>query len=87
MCLVIFGILWAIRTHIKKPGVLFGIYLMFNGVERFLIEQIRVNPPYKFLGIEATQAELIATGLFLGGLATLIVFRRKTQPSSESQTS
>ena len=87
MCLVIFGILWAIRTYIKKPGVLFGIYLMFNGVERFLIEQIRVNPPYKFLGIEATQAELIATALFLGGLITLIVCMKKALPDSPTQTS
>ena len=30
----IFAILWAIRTRMKKPGTLFGIYLMFNGLER-----------------------------------------------------
>ena len=87
MCLAIFGFLWAIRTRIKKPGVLFGIYLMFNGVERFIIEKIRVNPPYKFLGIEATQAELIATALFVGGLITLIVCLKKALPDAETQTS
>ena len=87
MCLAIFAILWAIRTRMKKPGTLFGIYLMFNGLERFVIEKIRVNPPYKFLGIEATQAELIATALFIGGLVTLIVSLRKTKATPEAQSS
>lgn len=85
MCLAIFGILWALRTKIRKPGILFGIYMMFNGVERFLIEKIRVNPPYKFLGIEATQAELIAAGLFLGGLITLLLCMKKSTEADASQ--
>ena len=79
MCLGIFGILWGLRRRFKKPGVLFGIYLMFNGLERFLIEKIRVNPPYKFLGIEATQAELISTSLFLAGLVTLVICLKREQ--------
>ena len=79
MCLVIFGILWSLRRHLKAPGLIFGVYLMLNGIERFLIEQIRVNPPYSLGGIEATQAELIAVSLFLGGIVTLIFSMRKKE--------
>ena len=85
MCLVIFGILWGLRRHLKAPGLIFGVYLMLNGIERFLIEQIRVNPPYSLGGIEATQAELIAFSLFLGGIVTLIVCMRRKEPTQISK--
>lgn len=68
-----FLVLWFIRKKIAIPGVLFGLYLMLNGVERFVIEKIRVNIKYDLVaGIKATQAEMIATGLFLAGLGLII---------------
>jgi len=69
---LIFLILWKIRHHIKLPGMLFGIYLMFNAVERFFIELIRVNTKYTVGGLSFTQAELIAVILFLAGVALVI---------------
>ncbi len=65
--LLIFAFLWKIRTKINTPGMMFGIYLMFAGVERFLIELIRVNSKYNVAGISFTQAELISLILFIGG--------------------
>ncbi len=67
MALIIAGILWSIRKKIKLPGRLFAIYLMFNGAERFLIEQIRVNTRISFFGIHPTQAEIISLSLLLAG--------------------
>ncbi|MDA9807811.1 prolipoprotein diacylglyceryl transferase [Flavobacteriales bacterium] len=64
MSLAIFGILWAMRKHIKVPGALFFIYLAFNGVERFFIEKIRINTEYNILG-GVTQAEIISFSLIL----------------------
>ncbi len=64
MSLAIFGILWALRKHIKVPGALFFIYLAFNGVERFFIEKIRINTEYNILG-GITQAEIISFSLIL----------------------
>lgn len=64
MSLAIFGILWAMRKHIKVPGALFFIYLAFNGVERFFIEKIRINSEYNILG-GITQAEIISFSLIL----------------------
>lgn len=68
MAIVIFAILWSIRKKIKAPGVLFFIYLIFNGIERFLIEHIRVNNTYDIFGYHITQAELISPILILIGL-------------------
>jgi prolipoprotein diacylglyceryltransferase len=80
MAFIIGGILWALRKRITIPGILFFIYLIFNGVERFLIEKIRVNDKYEVLGIQSTQAEFIATILFLIGVAgCLVLWRRHRQ--------
>ncbi len=67
MATAIFGVLWALRKRIRIPGQLFSIYLVFNGLERFLIEQIRVNVEMEALGLTFTQAELIAVLTFVGG--------------------
>lgn len=66
--LLIFAFLWKIRTKIKIPGMMFGLYLMFAGVERFLVELIRVNSKYTVGGISFTQAELISLLLFVAGV-------------------
>lgn len=77
MSLMIFAILWSIRKKLKVPGALFAIYLMFNGTERFLIEKIRVNNVFDFLGMRVTQAEIISTALTIIGLILLIFLTLK----------
>ncbi|MBO7142169.1 MAG: prolipoprotein diacylglyceryl transferase, partial [Bacteroidales bacterium] len=72
MMLIIFGILMIIRKKINFPGMLFGIYLTLQGIERLLIESIRVNNKFNLFGIEVTQAQIIATCLIIAGLT--IVF-------------
>jgi prolipoprotein diacylglyceryl transferase len=84
-CLVLFFILWSFRKKLKIPGTLFALYLMLNGLERFLIEKIRVNNPTNFLGFigfHPTQAEVISTLLFLSGLAIWIYLYRKSKTTS-----
>lgn len=73
VCFILFLILWRIRRHIKLPGMMFGIYLMMNGLERFSVELIRVNTRYHVGGLSFTQAELISSLLFICGLL-LVVF-------------
>ncbi len=73
---IIFIILWNLRKRIAIPGVIFSIYLSLNGIERFFIEKIRINPDYHFLGISATQAELIAILLFVSGLFGIWYFTK-----------
>jgi len=67
ICILLFFFLWSIRNKVKAPGVLFGIYMILAGVERFFIELIRVNTKYHVAGISFTQAELISIFMVLGG--------------------
>ncbi|HET6254657.1 MAG TPA: prolipoprotein diacylglyceryl transferase family protein [Puia sp.] len=77
MCLGLFFILWAIRKRLRTPGKLFGIYLILNGIERFVIEHIRVNSKYDFLPGHPTQAEVISSALVLSGVAILWALNRR----------
>jgi prolipoprotein diacylglyceryl transferase len=68
MAFTIGGILFALRKPLQSfPGMLFFIYLIFNGVERFFIERVRVNQVYDTMG-GFTQAQMIAMALLLIGL-------------------
>jgi phosphatidylglycerol:prolipoprotein diacylglycerol transferase len=77
LCIGMFGLMWAFRKKIKIPGLMFCIYLILNGGERFLIEHIRINFNYKFLGITFTQAELIGGLMLLGGVVGLVIIAYK----------
>jgi prolipoprotein diacylglyceryltransferase len=72
-----------IRKRITQPGILTGIYLVFAGSERFLIEKIRVNNRIHSLPFEPTQAELISVFLILTGIIFL-VFSKKWFPKLNS---
>lgn len=67
-CSVLFFILWSFRTKWKQTGLMFGVYLVLNGFERFSIELIRVNEKYHVGSFSFTQAELIAVLLVISGL-------------------
>lgn len=73
MALLIFAFLWAIRRRLPFWGQMTGIYLLFNGLERFLIEQIRVNTVYQIFGGEVTQAELISSAMMIAGIVVFIL--------------
>jgi phosphatidylglycerol:prolipoprotein diacylglycerol transferase len=64
-------VLWRLRDRFA-PGVLFGIYLIVAGIERFLVEFIRRNDDV-VAGL--TQAQLISLVL-LGVGAAIVVVRR-----------
>ncbi len=68
MAFAIFAFLWSIRKRIVAPGMMFSIYLFFNGMERFFIEKIRVNTLYHVGSFSFTQAELISSLLMILGV-------------------
>ncbi len=79
MCLILFFVLWKIRTRITIPGVFFSIYLIFNAIERFAIESIRVNTLYHIGNFSFTQAQLISTLLFILGIVGVIYFKKQAK--------
>lgn len=79
MSLILFGILWFLRKRINIPGMLFFIYFIFNGIERFFIEKVRVNTEYNILG-GITQAEIISFLLIITGfLGCLYLYVKRDQ--------
>lgn len=72
----LFFLLWTIRKRFTLPLSMFSLYLIVNGLERFLVEKIRVNYQYDWGWLHPTQAEIIAVGMMLTG-ALLFVFRKK----------
>lgn len=69
--ILLFLFLWSIRKKVTTVGKLFGAYLLVNGIERLLVEQIRVNTTYTIFGFHPTQAEIIAVFLIIGGIALI----------------
>lgn len=84
--------LWGLRKKLTSmPGVLISLMFVMNGMERYLIEQIRVNEKLRYLGLYLTQGEFIAIlMLIFGSLSCLLLYlyynhkSRHTQPSNES---
>ncbi len=74
-CSLIFLFMWTIRRSVSTPLVMFGIYLILNGSERFLVEMIRVNKTYHLFGFQPSQAEVIASILILSGLILVFIAR------------
>lgn len=74
---VIFFTLWFIRKKIKTTGILFSLFLILTGIERFVIERIRINSEFNFLGKSITQAELISAILIIFGVFGIIYLNVK----------
>jgi phosphatidylglycerol:prolipoprotein diacylglycerol transferase len=85
VCIGLFFLLWSLRRKIHIPGVLFSLYLILNGIERFFIEQIRENTVlFKIGTYTVTQAMFIAIGLIVLGNIGLIYFRKNAQQTPVS---
>ena len=69
-------VLWRLRDRFR-PGILFALYLMVAGFERFMVEFVRRNAD---VAIGLTQAQLLSVGMILIG-AIWIARRRRTRPA------
>jgi phosphatidylglycerol:prolipoprotein diacylglycerol transferase len=65
--------LWRLRDRVR-PGILFALYLVIAGVERFLIEFIRRNDD---VALGLTAAQLWSLGQFVIGVVWLAVAQRR----------
>ena len=77
--LVAFFFLWKWRTLERPVGWLFGAYLVWAGVERFIIEIFRAKDD-RFLG-PFTIAQLTSVVLVLIGVALVARWRRGPSPA------
>jgi len=79
---LLFLIVWSVRKRIKVAGTITGIYFILNGAERFLIEKIRVNNHFSFMGLRFSQAEMIATLLVIAGIVIITIVQLNARRES-----
>jgi phosphatidylglycerol:prolipoprotein diacylglycerol transferase len=76
-------LLWRLGARIlknpKRAGEIFCYYLILTGVARFLVEIIRINPPW-ILGL--SNAQVASAVSAIGGLILLVFLKRSTTASS-----
>ncbi len=77
-CVLIFYVLWRMRKRVKPDGKLFMIYLVLAGLERLLVEFIRLNPRLLF-GL--SEAQLVSIVLIIVGIGGLAYYRKKSEPA------
>lgn len=80
--LIAFAILWSLRKRGLPVGWLFGLYLVFAGVERFLVEIVRAKDD-RFLG-PFTIAQLTSVILVAIGLVLISIWRNRAAPNPRS---
>lgn len=66
-------VLWNLRDRFR-PGLLFAMYLVAAGFERFLVEFVRRNDD---VALGLTQAQLLSVAMMLAGGIWLLVARRR----------
>lgn len=78
-CVSLFFVMWALRHKLKGTLQMFGIYLVFAGVERFLVELVRVNYKYDLGFVHPSQAEIISVLMVIVGSYLLFFHKDKEQ--------
>ena len=86
MAIGLFLIIWfVLRKRVSKRGNLFAFYMLFAGIERFIIEFIREHGEsvYKAFGVTFSQAQMISLILIFGAIAWF-VFGNRIRPKTET---
>ena len=73
---VMFVILWRLRRHTHADGWLFGVYAVLAGIERFLVEFLRIKDD-RFFALSVAQC--IAIAIFIIGV---VVMRARNGPAA-----
>ena len=68
--------LWRLRNRLTG-GLLFALYLVLSGLERFLVEFIRLNED---VAVGLTEAQLISVAMIIGGALWLALGLRRPAP-------
>jgi phosphatidylglycerol---prolipoprotein diacylglyceryl transferase len=72
-------VLWRLRDRLTN-GLLFALYLLLSGTERFLVEFIRRNDD---VALGLTEAQLVSlVSIIAGAVWLLLAFRRAPRPAT-----
>ena len=84
LILIVFAIIWKLRTRVRPAGWLFSIYLILAGLERFFVEFFRSTTPSPIPGLSL--AQVMAVAIILIGIVKLYSLRGagENAPAPES---
>jgi len=71
--ILFFVLIKLVRPRLKRPGMMFAIYLMLAGTERFFLEFIRVNPRVAW-GLSS--AQFTSMGIVFGGVVLAFIISK-----------
>ena len=74
---LVFLVTWRLFLRPRRPGLVFGVYLILAAGERFLVEFFREHQQANLLGNPLSNAQLIALGLALAG--SVLVWRGRVR--------
>ncbi|MEO1626729.1 MAG: prolipoprotein diacylglyceryl transferase family protein, partial [Bacteroidota bacterium] len=79
MCISLaFGlVIWFNRNKIKTPGIIFSLFLLQNGLTRFLMGFIRDSDLYNVMGFYFSQAQIVGASLVCISITFLLFLMRK----------
>ncbi len=76
---LMFLILWKLRSRFQVDGKLFMVYLVLSGLARLLVEWVRINPRI-LLGL--SEAQLISIAIVVTGMVGFrILSKQRSSPS------
>ena len=73
LSLMIFAFLWKMRKRDMPTGMMFGIYLILAGAERFVTEFWRLT---SVVALGMTVAQIISSVLMIAGIVMVLRLRR-----------
>ncbi|MFA4835561.1 MAG: prolipoprotein diacylglyceryl transferase [Dehalococcoidia bacterium] len=78
--LVVFALIWSLRNRIKRPGVIYLIYISAYSIGRFTISFWRENHQ-GFLGLQ--QAQIVSLAVLAVALGLMVYIYRKPPPETD----
>lgn len=79
LSVIVFAILWKTTKKKRPPGFQLALYGMLGGLQRFVVEFLRINPKVAW-GLSG--AQLISLGLIAAGLVWMFFLMRRPHAAS-----
>jgi len=77
--LVVFGVVWALRTRIRPPGMIFALFLALYSAGKFFISYLRLDNEWA-MGLR--EAQFVAIAVMAITIPLLVFKAKRTKPGT-----
>ena len=84
MTLIALAITLLIQRSLQKVGQVLFVAVFLLGINRLIIERIRINPTYEILNISLTQADMISIGLLIVSISGFLYLQYSSKSLSRA---